>query len=193
MELKVKTKVSIAVEGTTLDVRIGLDHHGRCWIVGRDLGAVLGQRYPHVPSQYREQTEEGHVLADFGLLSHLVRAQHTHTDRLQGLASAILNGGIAILCDKLMGPRVVEREVIDRVLDQPLDVLIKALPGDHHVYQSLVRMALGAPSIQQDKGPFAPHHRILDVLFTIDKAAKSVPTAKGVGAILNLLGIKVAA
>lgn len=191
MEILAKTKVEVGAD----TVRLALDYHGRCWILGRDLGDLIGQRYPHIPKSMRCAIGDKPV-AHYSLLGHMVRKGHLMTPVIQQLGQQILSKGIGQMCDKAYGARQIERTIIDQLIDPEshtadLSEFIRQLPGDHHVYHSLVRQAFGATGIQLDSGPFAPHPKVVPSLFTIDKAAKTRVTSMGVASILQLLGVTV--
>lgn len=188
-EIELVTKHKIALGKDLL--RVGLDHHGRFWIVGRDLGKAIGQRFPHIPNTYKAVTGPGPtVLAAYDIINHWNR-QDKYASIMRSLGDVILNKAMPAMCEKLYGPRAVYVDDVERVLSSQgtLSELLALLPGDHHVYATLVRTAFGAPSIQRDKGPFVPHHQLVGRAFEIRPDTEISVMPLGVSSILTLLGV----
>lgn len=179
-------------------VRVGLDAHGTCWMVGRDIGELIGKRFPHIPPRLYGRLDNGQPMAQFEILRHwqTTGRQNAHT---LVLGHQMLNDAFPDMCRRLYGPRTIERSAIDQLnvsvtgWEVPLKDLMHQLPGDRHVYASLVRQAFGAVQIQRDQGPFAPHHKLTGVYFEVgtrgELAGHVVVLPRGVPAILTLLGI----
>ncbi|MCY1544588.1 hypothetical protein D9M68_804810 [compost metagenome] len=171
-------------------LRIGLDSHGVCWIVGYDLAQLLGRRYVHIPQAMKGWTSDSRILARYALVSQWLREGKHEPGLLRTIGGAILNVGIPAMCEKQYGERTLV-ETVGMQTHRSLTEVLRMIDGDHHVYATLVRQALGASAIQRDQGPFAPHHSLVGSLFDITQKAEVVVLPPGVLACLTLLGVKV--
>lgn len=191
MELIVKTRIPVG----DWHLRLGLDPHGVCWLAGKDLGRLIGKRFPHIPAKLHAVTSNGTHLAAFEILRHWESTGRSN-EETRRIGLIVLNDKVSEMCNTLYGPRsfsAADRKRLEASLDEQgtttIHELLKLVPGDHHVYSTLIRQAFGAIQIQRDQGPFAPHPQLVDRMFCLDGPNVRI-MPMGIAAVFRLLGVK---